>query len=108
MRDRHAPTPQNTSVNKQQVLGIIAAGTLAVPSYVRRIEYVHAYGDVVVVAKSETMAWAGTLPMAGPTSSLRFTALWMACGGRGVERAGGDTPCEHHHRFVVLRSSGSN
>ena len=75
--------PLNQFVTKEQVLALVTSGTLAFASYERRIEYVKVYGDVVVVAGSETVVWAGTMPNAGATSLLRFTAVWMKQ-GRGV------------------------
>lgn len=74
--------PLNKFVNKQQVLGMVTSGMIGFTSYDRRIEYVHVYGDVVVVAGAETVVWAGKMPLAGQTSALRFTAVWMKQGSR--------------------------
>jgi ketosteroid isomerase-like protein len=74
--------PFNKFVNKQQVVGMIEAGTLALTSYDRQVEYVHVYEDTAVVAGSETVVWAGKMPTAGQTSNLRFTGIWMQQGGR--------------------------
>ncbi|MEP6494252.1 MAG: nuclear transport factor 2 family protein [bacterium] len=79
--------PLNQLVHKQQVLALITSDTLAFTSYDRQIEYVHAYGGVVVVAGSESVVWAGRMPMAGKRTPLRFTALWMKRGGRWREVA---------------------
>ena len=79
--------PLNQFVGKQQVLALITSDTLAFTSYDRQIEYVHAYRSVVVVAGSETVVWAGRMPMAGARTPLRFTALWMKRGGRWREVA---------------------
>jgi ketosteroid isomerase-like protein len=74
--------PFNKFVNKQQVVGMIEAGTLALTSYDRQVEYVRVYEDTAVVAGSETVVWAGKMPTAGQTSNLRFTGIWMQQGGR--------------------------
>jgi len=79
--------PLNKFVNKQQVLGMIESGILAFTSYDRQVEYVHIYRDTAVVAGSETVVWAGKMPMAGKTSHLRFTAVWMRQDGRWQEVA---------------------
>jgi ketosteroid isomerase-like protein len=79
--------PFNQFVNKQQVLGLVASGVLAFDAYERHIEYVHAYGDVVVVAGRETVVWAGKIPLAGQTSQLRYTAVWARHGNEWQEVA---------------------
>ena len=72
--------PFNQFVNKQQVLSLVTSGTLAFSSYLRHIEYVHVYHDIVIVAGSETVVWAGRIPLAGQTSNLRYTAVWARHG----------------------------
>ena len=74
--------PFNKFVNREQVLGMITSGNLATGSFDRQIEYVHVYGDTVIVAGSETATWAGKMPIAGQTSHLRITSIWMKQGGR--------------------------
>jgi hypothetical protein len=74
--------PLNKLVHKDDVLRMVKSGILAFSSYDRRIEYVRAYGDIVVVAGSETVGWAGRMPLAGKTSELRFTSVWAKQGGR--------------------------
>ncbi|MBZ5656869.1 MAG: nuclear transport factor 2 family protein [Acidobacteriia bacterium] len=74
--------PLNKFVNKQQVLGMVASGFLAIPSFDRQIEYLHVYGDTVIVAGSETVLWGGKMPNAGKTEHLRFTGIWMKQNGR--------------------------
>jgi ketosteroid isomerase-like protein len=74
--------PFNKFVNKQQVLGMIESGNLAIASLDRQIEYVHIYQDTVIVAGSETATWAGKMLIAGQTSHLRITSIWMKQGGR--------------------------
>jgi ketosteroid isomerase-like protein len=74
--------PFNKFVSKQQVLGMIASGNLAISSLDRQIEYVHVYQDTVIVAGSETAIWGGKMPNAGQTSHLRITSIWMKQGGR--------------------------
>ena len=72
--------PFNKFINKQQVVGMTASGTLAFTSYTRQVEYVRVYGDTAVVAGSEIVVWAGKLPTAGQTSNLRFTSVWRKQG----------------------------
>jgi ketosteroid isomerase-like protein len=79
--------PLNQLAHRQQVLAMMKSGVLAFRSYDRQIEYVHAYGDAILVAGAETVVWAGTMPLAGRVSPLRFTALWMHRGGRWQEVA---------------------
>ena len=74
--------PLNKFVNKQQVLGMVESGFLAIPSFDRQIEYVRVYGDTVIVAGNETVLWGGKMPNAGKTEHLRFTAIWMKQHGR--------------------------
>jgi uncharacterized protein (TIGR02246 family) len=74
--------PLNKFVNKQQVLGMVESGFLAIPSFDRQIEYVRVYGDTVIVAGSETVLWGGKMPNAGKTEHLRFTGIWMKQHGR--------------------------
>ena len=74
--------PLNKFVSKQEVLSLIESGTLAFSSYERRLEYIHVYGKVAVVAGTETVVWAGKMPNAGRESLLRFTGVWMRQNGR--------------------------
>lgn len=69
--------PLNQFVTKQKVIELIRSGALAFVSYDRRIEYIRAYNDTVVVCGSETVVWAEKMPNAGKTSYLRFTAVWL-------------------------------
>jgi hypothetical protein len=61
---------------------LIESGTLAFASYERRIEYVHLYRNMAIVAGSETVIWVGKMPNAGKTSFLRFTGIWARQNGR--------------------------
>ncbi|HET6725047.1 MAG TPA: nuclear transport factor 2 family protein [Gammaproteobacteria bacterium] len=72
--------PYNKFITKQNVLKFVASGFLRFRSYDRRIEYLHVYGHTVIVAGSETVDWAGTMPLAGKTSLLRFTSVWLKRG----------------------------
>jgi ketosteroid isomerase-like protein len=74
--------PLNKFVNKNQVLGMVQSGFLVITSYDRQIEYIRVYGDTVIVAGTETVAWGGKMPNAGKTERLRFTGIWMKQGGR--------------------------
>ena len=79
--------PFNQFATKPQVLSLVASGILAFSSYDRTIEYAHAYGDQVIVAGSETVVWAGRLPLTGKTSHLRYTAVWARHGNEWQEVA---------------------
>jgi ketosteroid isomerase-like protein len=74
--------PLNKFVTKQQVVRMVESGFLVITSYDRQIEYVQAYGDMVIVAGSETVVWGGKMPNAGKTEHLRFTGIWMKQDGR--------------------------
>lgn len=74
--------PLNKLANKQQVLGMVASGFLAITAYDRQIEYARVYGDTVIVAGNETVVWGGRMPNAGKTEHLRFTGIWMKEDGR--------------------------
>lgn len=74
--------PLNRFVNKQVVLGMVTSGMLQFGAYDRQIEYLHVYGDTAIVAGSETVLWAGSMPASGKTQHLRFTAVWMRQDGR--------------------------
>jgi hypothetical protein len=79
--------PFNALVNKQQVLALVTSGALAFSAYTRTTDYAHAYGDIVIIAGRETVHWAGTLPLAGKTSNLRYTAVWQQRGDGWAEIA---------------------
>ncbi|MBZ5629738.1 MAG: nuclear transport factor 2 family protein [Acidobacteriia bacterium] len=79
--------PLNKFVNKQQVLGMVQSGVLAIAPYERRIEYLRVYGDTVIVAGSEDVTWGGRMPNVGKTEHLRFTGIWMRQQGRWQEVA---------------------
>lgn len=79
--------PFNQFVTKQQVMTLVTSGTLAFASYERHIEYTKAYGDLVVVAGSETVVWAGRMPLAGQTTQLKYTAVWARQGNEWREIA---------------------
>jgi ketosteroid isomerase-like protein len=79
--------PLNKFVTKAQVLGMVESGFLVITSYDRSIEYVRDYGDTLIVAGSETVAWGGKMPNAGKIEHLRFTGIWMKQDGRWQEVA---------------------
>lgn len=79
--------PYNKFITKKDVVNFVASGKLGFRNYERRIEYIHVYGQTVIVAGSETVAWAGKMPLAGKTSLLRFTSVWMKHGGAWQEVA---------------------
>jgi hypothetical protein len=72
---------------KKQVLDIVHSGFLVITSYDRQIEYLHAYGDTVIVAGPEIVGWSGKMPNAGRTERLRYTAVLMLQSGRWQEVA---------------------
>ncbi len=79
--------PLNRMATKQQVLDMVHSGFLVITSYDRQIEYLHVYGDSVIVAGPETVIWGGKMPNAGRTEHLRYTAVWMLQNGRWQEVA---------------------
>lgn len=79
--------PYNKFIAKEDVLKFVKSGFLQFKSYDRQIEYLRIYGGTAIVAGHETVAWAGTMPLAGKTSLLRFTAVWMKRGARWQEVA---------------------
>lgn len=79
--------PLNRFVSKRQVLGMVQSGVLVITSYDRQIEYDRIYGDMAIMAGSETVVWGGKMPNAGKTEHLRFTAVWMKQAGRWREIA---------------------
>ena len=87
--------PLNKFVNKAQVLGMMRSGFLVITSYDRQIEYLHDYGDSIIVAGSETVVWGGKMPNAGKTDRLRFTSVWRPQNGRWQEVA--------RHANIVLQ-----
>jgi ketosteroid isomerase-like protein len=93
--------PVNKFVNKQDVLGMVRSGFLVITSYDRRIEYARVYGNIVILAGSETVVWGGKMPMAGETQELRFTEIWMKQEGRWQEIA-------RHANIVPQQSPISN
>ena len=74
--------PLNALVHKQDILAMMRSGFLRITSYDRRVEYARVYGEVVVIAGSETVVWGGRMPNAGHAEQLRFTAIWMRRGDR--------------------------
>jgi hypothetical protein len=87
--------PLNNFVNKQDVLRLIESGILAFSSYERTLDYIHVYGNIAVVAGSETVVWAGKMPNAGRESHLRFTGIWMRQKGHWQQVA--------RHANIVVR-----
>jgi ketosteroid isomerase-like protein len=79
--------PFNQFVTKQQVLALVTSGILAFSAYERHIEYMHNYGRVMIVAGSETVVWAGRMPLTGQTSHLRYTSVWARRGNEWREVA---------------------
>jgi hypothetical protein len=72
---------------KKYFVDMVANGTLAMKEYTRTIEYMHFYGDMVVVAGREHVLWGGKMPAAGKTSELRFTGVARKVNGKWIEVA---------------------
>ena len=73
--------PLNRLAKKMDVLAMIDSGFLVITEYERRIEYVRAEKDLVILAGSETVTWGGAMPGAGTPQQLRFTAVWRRVPG---------------------------
>ena len=99
--DMVVTNPLNKFVTGQQVLAMVDSGFLIITSFDRQIEYLRFYGDIAVVAGSETVVWGGKMPNAGKTEHLRFTAVWMKQAGRWKEIA-------RHANIVPLQPSASS
>ena len=68
--------PLNRLLAKPRVLAMTASHFVAMSALTRSIDYIRVYGPMTIVAGSEVVTWAGTFPLAGQTSMLRFTAVW--------------------------------
>jgi ketosteroid isomerase-like protein len=79
--------PLNQFITKPRVINLVSSGTLAFSSFDRKTEYVRFYGDIAILAGSETVVWAGKMPLAGETSHVRFTAVWQKQNGTWQEVA---------------------
>lgn len=79
--------PFNKFVTKQQVLNMVQSGYLVITAFTRRTEYLHVYGDIVILAGSETVTWGGQMPKAGKTEQLRITVIWRNENGQWREIA---------------------
>ncbi len=99
--DMVVTNPLNKFVTGQQVLAMVDSGFLVITSFDRQIEYLRFYGDIAVVAGSETVVWGGKMPNAGKTEHLRFTAVWMKQAGRWQEIA-------RHANIVPPQQSASS
>lgn len=83
--DMVVTSPLNQVVTKQAVLALVESGFFVITEFDRQIDYLHAYGDMVVVVGREDIRWGGTMPLAGKSQHLRFTAMWMRQAGRWQE-----------------------
>ncbi|MGH8306636.1 MAG: nuclear transport factor 2 family protein [Gammaproteobacteria bacterium] len=79
--------PFNKFLTKPQVLSFVGADKIAFKAYNRQIDYLHVYGNMVVVAGTEIVAWSGHMSLAGKTSELRFTSVWIKQDSRWQEVA---------------------
>lgn len=79
--------PFNKFVTKQQVLKMVESGALVITAFTRRTEYLHVYGDIVILIGSETVTWGGDMPRGGKTEQLRITVIWRNENGQWREVA---------------------
>jgi hypothetical protein len=79
--------PFNKFMNKQQVLDGVRSDMIAVKNFKRRLDYVRIYGDMAIVAGTETGVWAGKMPLAGQPVDLRITGVARKVNGQWVEVA---------------------
>lgn len=68
--------PLGRFVTGPQVASMVTSGMLRFTSLTRSIDYTHAYGDIAILAGTETCGWAGKFPLAGKISTVRFTSVW--------------------------------
>jgi hypothetical protein len=85
--DFHVTNPFGKFLNKKQVLDMVEEGMLAFSSLDRKIESIRFYDDTAVVSGSETVVWAGKMPIAGKSSVVRFTSVWVEKGSSWEEVA---------------------
>jgi hypothetical protein len=85
--DFHVTNPFGKFLDKKQVLDMVEEGMLAFSSLDRNIEYIRFYDDTAVVSGSETVVWAGKVPIAGKSSVVRFTSVWIEKGSSWEEVA---------------------
>lgn len=85
--DFHVTNPFGKFLDRKQVLDMVEEGTLAFSSLDRNIEYIRFYDDTAVVSGSETVVWAGKMPIAGKSSVVRFTSVWVEKGDSWTEVA---------------------
>ena len=80
--------PLGKFVTGPQVVAMVTSGGLRFSSLTRSIDYAHDYGDITILAGIETCVWAGKSPLAGQSSTIRFTSVWRrAEGGKWLEIA---------------------
>jgi ketosteroid isomerase-like protein len=79
--------PFNKFLNKQQVLDGVRADMISVNDFKRTLEYVRIYGDVAIVAGTETGVWGGKMPLSGQPVNLRITGVARKVNGQWVEIA---------------------
>lgn len=79
--------PFNKFLNKEQVLDGLRSDMIAVIDFKRTLDYVRIYGDIAIVAGTETGVWAGKMPLAGKPVNLRITGVARKVKGQWVEVA---------------------
>lgn len=75
-------SPRNTIIERDQLLGLVRSGALALSSFEQEIESVRRFGDVVTVMGEDAVTYAAPSPNAGQTHRRRFTDLWRLDDGR--------------------------
>lgn len=80
--------PLRKFVTGPQVVAMVQSGVLRFASLTRSIDYAQAYGNITILAGTETCGWSGKFPLAGKTSEVRFTSVWRRSrNGRWLEVA---------------------
>jgi ketosteroid isomerase-like protein len=70
-------SPQNRIIEKNELLGMVRGGALAISTFEQKIESVRRFGDLVVVMGEDRVVYAAPSPAAGQTHRRRFTDLWQ-------------------------------
>jgi ketosteroid isomerase-like protein len=75
-------SPRNSVITKQQLLGMVRDGVLAISSFDQAIEAVRRFGDIVTVMGEDRLTYIAPSPNAGQTHRRRFTDIWRRQDGR--------------------------
>jgi ketosteroid isomerase-like protein len=69
-------SPQNRIIGKQELLGMVESGVLAISTFEQDIQSMRRYGNIAVVMGEDLVVYAHPSPAAGRTDRRRFTDLW--------------------------------